>query len=174
MERRTLRLRGKALSLLFPLLLTLTAGGVWAADIAKPTFPNLPPSNFTVEIDGVVAAGFTDVGNIKPASEVIEYKDGDDATVRKRPGRTKYASITLTHTVSASDALRAWYDRVVNGATERKSISVIFHNDAGQETMRYNLFNAWPCKWSGPSLNAKNSGHATEKIEFCMTDFGQK
>jgi len=49
---------------------------------------------------------------------------------------------------------------------ERKSISVIFHNDAGEEAGRMNLFNCWPGGYKGPALNAKSSAHATEKIEI--------
>ena len=30
---------------------------------------------------------------------------------------------------------------------------------------RINLFDTWCVKWSGPSLNARNSAHATEKID---------
>jgi phage tail-like protein len=61
-----------------------------------------------------------------------------------------------------------WRKAVLDGKTDRKSMSVIFHNDAGEEAGRAVLFEAWPVKWSGPALNARNSGHATEKIEIAF------
>lgn len=45
-------------------------------------------------------------------------------------------------------------------------MSVIFHNDAGEESLRYNFYECWPCRWKGPALNARNSGHATERLEI--------
>jgi phage tail-like protein len=67
---------------------------------------------------------------------------------------------------SVQKACRTSRDSGSGMPTGRKSISVIFHNDAGEEAGRYNFFEAWPCRWKAPSLNARNSGHATEAIEI--------
>jgi phage tail-like protein len=47
-------------------------------------------------------------------------------------------------------------------------------NDAGEEAMRYNLFECWPKKYHGPSLNARNSAHATEALEIAFETMEMK
>ncbi|MDP3093880.1 MAG: phage tail protein [bacterium] len=44
-------------------------------------------------------AGFKDISGLESETEIIEIKDGDDMTIRKRPGRTKYSNITLERAV---------------------------------------------------------------------------
>jgi phage tail-like protein len=40
-------------------------------------------------------------------------------------------------------------------------------NENRQEVMRWNFKRAWPCKWTGPGLNAKNNEIAMETLEIC-------
>jgi phage tail-like protein len=57
--------------------------------------------NFLLEISGITGDSKTIVGGFKGMSgmdsetEVIEFKQGNDRVVRKKPGRTTYANITL-------------------------------------------------------------------------------
>ena len=51
--------------------------------------------NFRVEIEGITVAAFRNVEGLESETEVIEYQDGDDIYLRKRPGRTKYSNIVL-------------------------------------------------------------------------------
>ncbi len=130
--------------------------------------------NFKIEIDGVVQAGFQEVSGLESETEVIEYKDGDDITVRKRPGRTKYSNLTFKRGFANTPEFWEWRRAVINGMTARKSGSVIVMNDAGEETMRYNFFEAWPCKWTGPALNANQGQHAIEQIELAVERWEKK
>lgn len=88
------------------------------------------------------------------------------ATAQKRPGKVKYGNIILTRTFVKDDALREWYKKVLAGTTDRKSGSVIYLDRAGNEVMRYNLFEAWPMRWKAPELNSK--GDTVESIEFVV------
>src|SRR5437588_2160746 len=121
---------------------------------------------FTVEIDGVMVGGIHRVDGIEHEHEVVEYQDGDDMYTHLRPGRQKPGQITIEKDWSNTQEFYNWRKSVIDGKTERKSISVIFHNDAGEETMRYNFHESFPTEYLEPSPEAKNSGHATEKIEI--------
>jgi phage tail-like protein len=125
-----------------------------------------PMQNFKLEIDGVIQAGFKEISGIESETEIIEIKDGDDMTIHKRPGRTKYSNIILKRGFINDPALLEWYKKVVKGVTERKSGSVIVLDRAGQEAMRYNFFEAWPCKWKGPALDTKGDTHMVEELEL--------
>jgi len=121
-----------------------------------------------VEIEGVTSGAFKAVDGLDSETEIIEYQDGDDLTLRKRPGRTKYANIVLKRGYVNTKDFWEWRKLVVQGKVERKSGSVILLDDAGGEVMRYNFFEAWPCAWRGFSLEGKGSDNAVEEIELAV------
>jgi phage tail-like protein len=124
--------------------------------------------NFNVEIDGVVQAGFKEVEGLDSVTEVIEYKDGDDMTVHKRPGRTKYSNIILRRGFINDPAFWEWRKSVIEGRVQRKSGSIVIFNDANEEVMRYNFYEAWPCSWKGPKLDASGRDVTVEEVELVV------
>ena len=124
--------------------------------------------NFKIEIDGVTQGAFKAVDGLDSETEVISYQDGDDLTERKRPGLTKYSNIVLKRGYVNTDELWEWRRKVVKGKVERKSGSIIVCNDAGEEILRFNFFEGWPCKWKGFSLDGKGSDNAIEEIELAI------
>jgi phage tail-like protein len=124
--------------------------------------------NFKVEIDGVTEAAFKAVDGLDSETEIIEYQDGDDMILRKRPGRTKYSNITCKRGYVTTTELWDWRKTVMDGGVERKSGSIVLMNDKSEEVMRYNFFEAWPAKWKGFSLDGKGADVAVEEIEFVV------
>lgn len=121
-------------------------------------------NRFSFEIDGVLVAGVHSVEGIEDETDIVEYKDGEDGTMHTRPANHKPGKMVVTKDWSNTPEWFNWRKAVKEGKVDRKSISVIFHNDAGEEAGRMNFYHAWPAKWEGPNLNAKNSGHAQEKL----------
>lgn len=135
---------------------------------ARRSFDHIGAYNFKVEIEGVTTGAFKAVDGLDSETEVIEFQDGDDLTLHKRPGRTKYANIVLKRGYVNTKEFWEWRKMVVAGKVERKSGSVILLDDAGAEVMRYNFFEAWPCSWRGFSLDGKSSDNAVEEIELAV------
>lgn len=126
------------------------------------------PYSFKVVMDGVVSPGFKEITGLESEIEVVEFKDGDDAITHKRAGKAKYNNIVLKRGL-VNDALSEWYKKVLAGTTDRKSGSVIYLDRAGQEVLRYNFFEAWPCRWKAPELNSSSdTRELQETIEFCV------
>jgi phage tail-like protein len=123
-------------------------------------------NKFSIEIDGVINKEITEISGIEDSVDVVEYKDGEDGVSHIRPGNHKPGKLTVTKDWSNTSEWKNLFNNSLQGILLRKSISVIFYNDAGSEIGRMNFYQAWPSKWVGPSLNAKNSGHAQEKLEF--------
>jgi phage tail-like protein len=123
--------------------------------------------NFLVEIDGVTVAGFSECGGLTTESDVIEYRDGDDEnTVTKIPGLKKFTNISLKRGFTDSRELWEWRKKVMDGATERQSGSIVLLNEAREEALRYTFREGWPSKWTGPAMNASTSEVAIETLEI--------
>ena len=124
-------------------------------------------SNFLVEIDGITQAGFSDCSGFGANTDPIEYREGgENTTVRKLPGLTKYNNITLKWGLTDSSELYKWYRDVVKGKVQRKNGSIIVLDTDGKEKVRWNFFNGWPTKWDGPDFSAKGTDIAIETLEI--------
>lgn len=134
----------------------------------RRTHDHVGAFNFKVEINGVTTAAFKNVEGLDSETEVVEYQDGDDLILRKRPGRTKYSNIVLKRGIVRNDELWRWRQTVMNGKVERKSGSIVLCNDNGDEVMRYNFFEAWPAKWKGLTLDGKGTDTAVEECELVV------
>ena len=124
---------------------------------------------FSVEIEGIIGARFQEVGGIDATTDVIEYREGGDFPgTRKLPGLTKHSNLTLKRGYTEDARLWEWFSDVMNGrhARIRKSVSVVQLDMAGQETMRWNLFGAYPVKYTAPTFNAKGNELSIESIEI--------
>ena len=120
---------------------------------------------FLVEIDRIVQGGFLECSGFGSSVEVIEYREGGDAsTVRKLPGQVSFPDITLKWGVTDSRELYDWHRAAVDGAVDRRNGSVILQDDLGNESARWNFFNAWPSKYDGPDFNAKGNDVAIDSL----------
>jgi phage tail-like protein len=123
--------------------------------------------NFLVEIEGIAQASFTECTGLGSTTEVIEHREGgDNTTVRKLLGTTKYTDITLKWGVTSSTELWDWRQRIIDGTVDRKhgSIVVVRLGDRTTELARWNFVRAWPTKWEGPSFNAKGNDIAIDTL----------
>ena len=123
--------------------------------------------NFLVEIDGITQAGFQEVSGLDSTTDTLDYREGNDPNHgRKLPGLNKFSPITLKRGITDSDELWKWRATVVGGKIVRKNGSIVLLDDRGQEKLRWNFFNAWPSKWTGPALNASSTAVAVETLEI--------
>lgn len=127
--------------------------------------------NFKVEVDGISVAAFSECSGLTSESDVIEYRDGNEENrVRKLPGLKKVSEITLQRGFTDNKELWDWRKTVMDGKTERKSVSIVLQNEAREDALSWNLYESFPSKWEGPGFNAKNSEVAIEKLTFvCET-----
>lgn len=124
---------------------------------------------FRLEIDGLQTVSFSQVAIGPTTIEVIEYREGTDpAHVRKLSGLTKYGNVTLKHGVTDSLELFEWHQRIVSGqiAANRKSVAIVVVDDAGADTARYVVSDAWPVKYDPGDLNAKGNEVFIETLEL--------
>jgi len=123
--------------------------------------------NFLVEIDGIARAAFQEASGFDSTIDVTEHREGgENTTVRKLPGLTKYSNIVLKWGLTDDRELYDWHRDSVKGKVVRKNGSIVLLDRQGTETVRWNFFNAWPSKWDGPDFNAEGNDVAIETLEL--------
>jgi phage tail-like protein len=124
--------------------------------------------NFKLEIDGISRNGFRECSGLDATSDPTEYREGNEKvfTARKLPGLVKYGPITLKWGITDDHSLWDWRKKTIDGKTERKNGSIVLMDEAGEEKLRWNFVNAWPSKWTGPSMNATDNAVAVESVEL--------
>jgi phage tail-like protein len=127
--------------------------------------------NFVVEIDGAQVAAFQEASGLDSENTPIEYREGGDATnsVRKLPGIEKYMNVTLKRGITGGTVLWDWRKLVRDGGTAfppTKNVVIHLLNEQHEKVYKWTLTNAWCCKLTGPSLNAKGNEIAIETMEL--------
>ena len=124
---------------------------------------------FRIEIDGIQAAGFSEVSIDPTTTDVVEYREGTDAThVRKLSGLTKHGNVTLKRGVTGSLELFNWHKQIVSGqlAANRKKVVIVVQDESGADQARYVVSEAWPIKYDPGDLNAKGNDVFIETLEL--------
>jgi len=129
--------------------------------------------NFRVEINGVFEAGFNEVSGLQAEIEVQEYREGGiNDFMHKFAGPVKFPSnLVLKNGNTDSVKLWSWYQDVMRGKFDRKSLDVVLLDAAGDEKRRWKFKNAYPVKWNGPGLKATSSEVALESLELAHEGF---
>ena len=121
-------------------------------------------------------AAVSKVGTLKRSSEVIEYKSGGDAVIRKGLGRTKYEPITLERGLTQDLDFATWanYSQVLDKGSPgtslknlRQEVRIDLLNETGQPVWRFFVHRCWVSEYDAlPDLDAGANSVAIEKIKL--------
>lgn len=122
---------------------------------------------FGLEIEGIITGWFTECSGLSIEREVFKWEEGGlNEYEHQLPGRTKYSNITLKRGV-AGDELWNWFQKgLYDGKVGRQNISIILYSRDGTKAKRWNLREAYPNKWTGPSFKADSNEVAIETLEI--------
>jgi phage tail-like protein len=123
---------------------------------------------FSVEIEGISVAGFSEVSGLDFESAVETFKEGGELRFEQQlVGPTKFPSrIVLKRGIADSEELWWWHQDVTQGYVTRKDVSVVLLDSEGSEVRRWSFKEAVPVKWVGPQLRASSSEVAIETLEL--------
>jgi phage tail-like protein len=123
--------------------------------------PLLGTSHFRVQI------GRQEIG----CCEVSRLTSETDLTVPPTLRRHGFETVVLRRALTADRDLYDWRRRIVEGAKDRRTVTIRQLESAGGEVVNsWRLVRAWPCRWSGPAFNALESGIAYEELELAFDD----
>jgi phage tail-like protein len=123
---------------------------------------------FLVSIDGITAGSFTEVSGLDVSIDVIDYREGNSGGPfdQKLPGLNRVSNVTLKRGLTQDFSLWAWMNNVVTGNIQRTTVHITLLDQTDKPVLAWKLKNAWPCKWTGPVLNANSGDVAIETLEI--------
>lgn len=127
--------------------------------------------NFVVLINNQEVAAFSEVSGLDTENTPIEWRDETHKTnhVAKLPGMEKYPNLMLKRGITASPYPWQWRKEARDGSSSFppvRDVVVQLQNENRETVYSWKLLNAWCCKLSGPSLNAKSNEIAIESMEL--------
>lgn len=124
--------------------------------------------NFVLEIDNVPKGAFSEVGGLTADGDSVDYREGTDKqpNVRKLMGLRKFVNLTLKRGYTQDKALWQWYVNIMNGADDRRNVTIVLLNERREAVLRWHAENAWINKIEGPALKASSNDVAMESLEL--------
>jgi phage tail-like protein len=118
-------------------------------------------------VSAVAGGGFSECSGLEGTLQVEDYQEGgQNSYVHKFPTRIMYANIVLRRGASLSEDLWNWHYKYVTGQGGRRD-GLIILQDVGHIPLKvWSFTRGLPLKWTGPSLNAAQSGAAIESLEI--------
>jgi phage tail-like protein len=123
--------------------------------------------NFLIEIEGILAGGFSECSGLTVETEFFDYREGGvNGYIHRFPGPTKYPPLTLKHGLTQIDGLWTWHQDVIQWNVERKNGTIYLLNKQSLPVMWWDFKEAYPTKYTGPDLRADSGAVAFESVEL--------
>ena len=120
-------------------------------------------------------AGVSKVGALKRSNDVIEYKEGGNAIIRKGLGRMKYDALVLERGITFANEFELWANaaQVLDTGSPNQSLTnlrqemrIELLNEQGVPVHRYLVHRAWVSEYQAlPDLDAGANAVAIEHIK---------
>jgi phage tail-like protein len=120
---------------------------------------------FVVSIPGVDTIGyFTKCDGLELFFDVLEYQEGGNTEfIHQLPGQLHSPRLTLSRGLTNEDALLKWFWTTMTQA-EKKEITLTLSGGPVQRV--WTFVDAFPVKWTGPTIDSETGDIATESLEI--------
>ena len=127
---------------------------------------------FRVEMDGLLVAGFSEVSGIEIRMEPESYDEGGrNGRQRQLPTRYTHPNLVLERGLTDSRELWEWTKNAIDGRIERKNGRILLLDTAGETSWDWVFTDAYPVRWTGPTLQADQGAVAVETLELVHEGF---
>lgn len=133
----------------------------------------IPNYRFLVNVDDIYFALFSEVTLptlTTQTDDVIE--GGQNHYIHKLPSRVDAGTISLKKGMSTTMDMLDWYMDVFNGNWQnaRRSVMIVVFNTMRTPILFVYLANAYPVKWTGPTLKTDGAEVALDEVELAFTE----
>jgi len=129
---------------------------------------------FTVSIDGIVYAAFTECTLPSLQVETQDINEGGrHEYVHRLPVRVKAGSVTLRRGITKNDEMWKWYKQVLEGKIKdaTRTVTIIMYDSTLRPVSTWTFKGAYPVKWGGPTLKSGDQALAIEELEIAHHGF---
>lgn len=145
---------------------TTTAGGYY------------PPVGFHFKVEFVGIGNDNDVRFQAVSGLSIEFdteafkEGGENRFEHTLPVRTKYPDLSLKRGMLTDSKVIDWcLDAFQNRVFNPVHINIVLLNEEHQPLKTWNVYNAWPKKWSVSDLNAQDNSIVIETLDISYNYF---
>jgi phage tail-like protein len=111
--------------------------------------------------------GFSEATGLAIETDVETFREGGVNTHEiQLAGPSKFPSKLVLKRGLAEGELWSWYQDVMKGKIERKTVTIVLQDYGGQAKWQWVFSKACPVKWSGPEFRAGSAEVAFESIEL--------
>jgi phage tail-like protein len=112
--------------------------------------------------------GFSECSGLNLETQLQDYLEGGvNDHAHKFPTRTVQTNVVLKRGIVDAKLWR-WYFDLTQGQIVTHNVTILVQDAAASKAvMEFRLRAAFPCKWSGPDLNASQNNVAVETMELC-------
>jgi phage tail-like protein len=123
---------------------------------------------FIVKIPDVDTIGyFSHCSGLELSFDVFEYQEGgNNDFVHRLPGTMRYPNLVLSRGLTEQEALLRWF-MATRTQAERKEVTLTLKTGTAERV--WTFADAFPVKWTGPTLDAETGDIATETLEIAHT-----
>ncbi|SRR6266540_4272730 len=124
---------------------------------------------FAVEVEGIEQATFSECSGLTATVRLDKWEEGGSNSVAlKFPGRAEFDNLTLKRGFTDSQDLFKWFTDCARGGKKiRKTVTIKLVRPKELQTVQtWTCLNAFPVKWSGPSMQVGSNAVAIESLEF--------
>ena len=136
-------------------------------------------TTFLFEVEGISVGHFMEVSGLEVSIETEDVQEGgQNGFVHKLPGRMTWPNITLKRGITNQNALMDWLYRcsgeqfaAAGNKIERKTASLTLIEPRGERLRAWNFVDAFPVKWTGPTISATSEEMPSEQLEITHHGF---
>ncbi len=143
-----------------------------------PERNTLIANRFWIETNGVLDTWFSELSGMNIQTDLEEFYEGGNNVFKiKLPKKTSFTNIVLKHGMTNSTKYWDWYVKTLSGKPDLKTITIYqYPHTQGPDTNQtplksWEVRNAYPVKWTGPSFSAKSNEWVIEGIELAYEIF---
>lgn len=140
-----------------------------------------PPVGFHFKVEFISVGNdndvrFQSVGGLSMELEVENIKEGGQNLFEyKLPGRSKFSDLNLKRGLLLDSEVIKWIkDALYNRDFKPANMNISLLNSDHEPLLTWQVFNAWPRKWSVSDLNATENSIMVETLEIAYTYFTVK
>ena len=129
--------------------------------------------SFAIQIKDEIKGWFTECTGLGVEREIKAQQEGGvNSYVHQLPGRLKHTNVSLKHGLAGNELWEWFHEGMYDGNVTRYNVSIILYDHQGKRKRSWDLHQAFPIKWTGPTFNSANNEVAVETL--VLTHHGLK